>query len=121
MPEFDEGQQLVYSKPAALAEGETFQDVMREWLKTAPWFVVSVIVHALIALILKNVEWRTIRTDENMILEASYEHDEIEPLPEEELEEEEKDELDEIEEIIEDPVVTEEEVMEEIFEEDQPS
>jgi len=118
MSEFQNDQELVYTKPAMLSEGETFQDVLREWLKAAPWLLVSIVFHGLIALVLMNVEWRTIITDENMILEASYEQDEIEPLPEDELDEEEEDELEEIEEIIEDPVVTEDEVMEEIFEED---
>jgi hypothetical protein len=118
MSEFQDGQELVYSKPN-FNEGETFQDVLREWIKSAPWFVVSVVIHLLVALILMNVKWMDLNSSENMILEASYEHDEIEPLPEEDLEEEEEEELEEIEEVIEDPVVTEDEVTEEIFEEDQ--
>jgi len=116
MSEF-EGQPLVYSKPTVL-EGDTFQDVMREWLKAAPWLLVSIAFHGIVFFILFQIDWRIIKTDENLILEASYEHDEIEPLPEEELEEEEE-EIEEIEEVIEDPVVTDEEIVEEIFEEDE--
>ena len=119
MSDFNQdSQQLVYTKPHEM-EAESFQDLVREWLKTAPWFAVSVIIHAVIALVLMNIEWRTIRTDENRILDASYEDDEIEPLPEEEIEEEEK-EIEEIEEVIEDPEVTEEVFEEEIFEDEMP-
>jgi hypothetical protein len=91
---------------------------MREWLRSAPWFLVSLTFHLIVAVILMNVEWRTIETDESMILEATYEHDEIEPLLEDPLsKEEELFEVEEIEEILEEPVVTEEYIEENVEEE----
>ena len=58
--------------------------------------------------------------DENKVIQAEYDEEEIEPLPEEE-EEPEEEEIEEIEEIIEDPVVTDEEIFEEdIVEDDNP-
>jgi len=89
-------------------ETVTFADEMHEWLETAPWLAVSIVFHAVIALILMNLEWRTYEMKDNLILEASYEHDEIEPLPEEQLEEVTEKEFEEIDEVLEDPVVSDE-------------
>ena len=36
---------------------ESFQDVIREMLKTAPWLAVSIIIHLVIGFILANVSW----------------------------------------------------------------
>ncbi|MHC4944716.1 MAG: prenyltransferase/squalene oxidase repeat-containing protein [Planctomycetota bacterium] len=99
---------------------ETFQDVIREMFKKAPWFLVSIIIHAVIGLIIMNIDWRTISSDENRIIQSQYEQEELEPLPEEEIEDEEQ-EMEEIEEIIEDPTVTDEEISEEeLLEDDNP-
>ena len=119
MSEFEEqDQQLVFSKAAQFQESESFQDVMRDWLKQAPWFAVSIVIHAVIALVLINIPWLTLNTDENKIIQASYDPDEVEPLTEEEIEEEEE-KIEEIEEVIEDPEVTDELIEEVLIEEDQ--
>ena len=101
-------------------QSETFQDVIRDWFKQAPWFLVSLVIHAILGLIIANIDWQTLRSDQNKIIQSQYENEEMEPLPEEEMEEEEK-EMEEIEEIIEDPTVTDEEIFEEeVFEDENP-
>ena len=57
-----------------LRQQETFQDLIRDWLKNAPWLMVSIVVHAVILLIIFNIDWRTIRTDMNKIIRADYDN-----------------------------------------------
>ena len=97
---------------------ETFQDLMREWLKSAPWFMVSLVIHVIAGLIIANIDWQTLRADQVRVIQAQYQNDEIEPLPEEEEPPEEK-EVEEVEEVQEDPTVTDEEIYEEVTEDDQ--
>jgi hypothetical protein len=103
-------QLIVQPRYVPLTEAESFAEELREWIRTAPWFLVSVVIHAMIAFVLANLDWQTYETSEAMVLEASYEHNEIEPLPEEELEDEMDQEFEEVEEMLDDPVVTEDAV-----------
>jgi len=103
-------------------EANTFADELREQLKAAPWFLISVALHAMIAIVLSNVEWQTFETDSTMILEASYEFNEIEPLTEEEVMEAAEKNFDEVADPAEEPVVSEtfvEMAEDETFEEDE--
>jgi len=96
-------------------ESETFQDQLRDQLKRAPWFLVSIAVHAVVGLILTNVEWSSTTRHEQLTIIADALPEDLEvlePPPPEEPEEPE-----EIEEIIEDPVISEEEI--EFLEEDE--
>jgi hypothetical protein len=91
------------------AEHETFQDQMRDQIRRAPWFMISVIFHALLLLILDNIEWSRTNVNEQLAIQADALPEDIEVL-EEPPPPDEPEEPEEIEEIIEDPVVSEEEV-----------
>lgn len=47
------------------AEGSaaSFQDHLRQRLKEAPWFAVSMVIHLIIGLIVANIDWQTMKTD----------------------------------------------------------
>ncbi|MFH1265525.1 MAG: hypothetical protein ABIK89_07325 [Planctomycetota bacterium] len=87
--------------------GDTFAAAMREWLKSAPWFASSVAVHAVLVLVLANIEWRTVWTPDTPFFEASHTYDELEPLPDVEEPEKTEKTIEEIEKKLEEPVVNE--------------
>ncbi|MBU0753717.1 MAG: terpene cyclase/mutase family protein [Planctomycetes bacterium] len=99
-------------------EQETFQDAIREMFKKAPWFAVSIAIHAILALIVMNIDWRTEMEGQDKIIQGVLEDEKLEPLPEEVPEEEEK-KMEEREEIIEDPTVSDEMLVEEEFLDDE--
>jgi hypothetical protein len=101
------------------AYAENFNEVIRQWLREAPWLLVSLVIHLVLGLVITNIDWQTLEEDPNRIIQADYEQSELEPLPEEEVEEEEE-EIEEIDEIIEDPVVNDEVIVEEEILEDDP-
>ncbi len=80
---------------------ESFQEVMAEQLKKAPWLLVSIVVHAVGIFLLWNVQWEAprISVDQEMAVEQTMEDEQPpqeEPEPEEEPEKEEVQETPEI-------------------------
>lgn len=93
-------------------EEPTFEDLLREYLRTAPWLLVSAAIHGIIFLILMQFPWSVGGgKEEKVLVTASIDEQEIDPIEEEpeEIEKEEKVEEEEVQ--IEDPIVTEEEVV----------
>jgi len=88
-------------------ESLAFADMMRDWLRDAPWFAASVIFHALIALLLANMEWRVVTTSEVIICDIIPGVDRVEPLRPEEKDEKIDRKFDEAESIYAEPVVNE--------------
>ena len=93
--------------------GETFQDVLREWLKEAPWLLVSLVIHLVAGLIIANIDWQTVRTDEVRVIQASYDTSEVEPLPPEQPEKKKPKETETPEAVPEEPMVTDTTIFEE--------
>lgn len=88
-------------------ESLAFADVMRDWLHDAPWLAASVIVHALIALLLANMEWRVVTTSEIYDLVVTTDDKVVDPLPPPEKDEKIDRTFDEVEPIYAEPVVNE--------------
>jgi hypothetical protein len=59
---------------------KSFQEALRDWLRSAPWFLVSMIIHLAAGLILANIDWRTFKEDDFKKIIAHYDPDEIRPL-----------------------------------------
>ncbi|MHC4516557.1 MAG: hypothetical protein ACYS5W_23085, partial [Planctomycetota bacterium] len=93
---------------------ETFQDLMNEQLKHAPWLGLSILIHAVALLLLFLLIPDSSGLDSNLILNATPEVEEEEIEEEEEEPEEEEPEEVEEEEVVEEEVVEEEVVEEEV-------
>ncbi|MHC4078102.1 MAG: hypothetical protein ACYST0_06635 [Planctomycetota bacterium] len=93
---------------------ETFQDLMNEQLKHAPWLGLSILIHAVALLLLFLLIPDNRGLDSNLILNATPEVEEEEIEEEEEEPEEEEPEEVEEEEVVEEEVVEEEVVEEEV-------
>jgi len=94
----------------------TFEAQLRDTIKSAPWLMVSGVVHLVIFLILAQFPWSVATAnEENIALTARMYDQEIDPIeePEDDVEEEEPVEEEDVQ--IEDPIVTEEDVSEEEF------
>jgi len=88
-------------------ESLAFADLLRDWLRDAPWFAASVIVHALIALVLANMEWRVLESSEVFVCEITPREERVEPLRAEEDEKDKEREFDEAEPVYAEPLVNE--------------
>ena len=67
----------------------SFEEQLREVLKSAPWLAVSAVVHVIIFLILAQFPWDVGKKKEEVVtLTAAMDEQEIDPIEEEEEEEE---------------------------------
>ncbi|MFH0943948.1 MAG: hypothetical protein V2A76_02020 [Planctomycetota bacterium] len=113
----NQGQQVEIHSQYSHGHGHetTFEEELREYLKKAPWLLVSAVVHLVIFWILMQFPWEVFRPpEEPIVLTAHYDEQEIDPIEEEEPEEEEK-EIEEEEVQLDDPIVSEDEVTEEEY------
>lgn len=57
---------------------ETFQDSLKEMFKSAPWLLVSILCHLVVGVVVANMDWLTIREDEQKGFFTEYVLDEFE-------------------------------------------
>jgi len=86
---------------------DSFRDLLINHLRAAPWFTVSLVIHAVIGLVLANIEWRVTQVDDPRILQATSLPDEIEPLDDEEPDDEKPEEFEPPIDPLPEPIVTE--------------
>lgn len=111
---------IVAARNDTFSGGQTFAGALADWLRAAPWLAVSVAVHALIALVLVNVEWRTVYTDEPFIIAADYLPEDPEPLLDEVIEKPEERTVEDVEPNLHDPVVSDVEIPDIVDEQEVP-
>ena len=100
--------------PAIWEEEQSFQELMAEQLRHAPWLVLSIVIHAVAVFILLSIQTeKVVQEDKKLTMEKPPEEEVIE---EEEEPEEEPEEEQEEEPILQDVEVTEEEVSEDVVE-----
>ncbi|MED5329931.1 MAG: prenyltransferase/squalene oxidase repeat-containing protein [Planctomycetota bacterium] len=100
--------ELVMQQPhgAAFHEERTFEDTLRDLVRNSPYLFISLFLHGLVVAIFMLMDTTPPPAEEDRIIQATAE-EMAPPIPPEPPPEE---EIEEVEEIIEDPVVTEEEV-----------
>ena len=88
-------------------EERTFNDVLYDWMSSAPWLAISIAAHVLAYFILSAIPWQLLSGDSDTELQAK-----VEPPPEEILEEDPEEPPEELEEIepIEEPVLKDAEI-----------
>ncbi len=77
--------------------GETFEEALRESIRSAPWLALSLLLHLLAALVLCNMEWMTLRVDERRIIQSDYLPDPIDNMLDQEIVEKMERKFDDIE------------------------
>lgn len=95
------------SLPKPWEEETTFNDVLYDWMESAPWLGISIAAHILAYFILNAVPWHIFQQDPPVVIEAS-----VQQAPEEEFVEEEEEEIEEEieEEPIEEPILKDAEI-----------
>ncbi|MAE76499.1 MAG: hypothetical protein CMJ85_06500 [Planctomycetes bacterium] len=99
---------------------DSFQDVMAEQLRHAPWLAISIVVHAIVFLILFQIPVHSRKAQNAKVLTAAQPEPETDIEEEEEEEEEEPEPEPEPEPVLQDSEVTEITEDTEDFEEDEP-
>jgi hypothetical protein len=95
-----------------MEEPKTFEDTLRDLLKSSPYLVISIVVHAVLLLLVVSAAVEP-PTDKNQLIKASAE-DVEEPIPPPPPPPE--PEIEKIDEIIEEPTISEDETVEELLE-----
>ncbi|HKX45587.1 MAG TPA: prenyltransferase/squalene oxidase repeat-containing protein [Planctomycetota bacterium] len=95
--------------PKPWEQGQTFNDLLYDWMGRAPYLAIAIALHFIAFLVLNAIPWDLLNTDSPNKIQAA-----IEMPPEEPFEEPEEEEIEEIEEeVIEEPVVQTDQVVEE--------
>jgi len=93
-----EGIQIESTLPKPWEEEVTFNDILYDWMSRAPWLMISVVAHGIIAVILMAIPWEVFDQSDAKKIQASIEQtpeevfeeppeEEPEPIEEEEIEE----------------------------------
>lgn len=103
-----DGIQIESTLPKPWEEEVTFNDILYDWMSRAPWLMISVVAHGIIAVILMAIPWEVFDSNDAKKIQAT-----IEQTPEEVFEEPPEEEPEPIEEEeIEEPVLKDAEITE---------
>ena len=93
-----DGIQIESTLPKPWEEEVTFNDILYDWMSRAPWLMISVVAHGIIAVILLAIPWEVFDSNDAKKIQTSIEQapeevfeeppeEEPEPIEEEEIEE----------------------------------